>query len=380
MNTDEFINITKQFSSDFFLHYCVVNGSIMKLDEVQAMGLNEFNYRSKISVPLKLYRYFPNQEKNDSHGVTVNYSLQALVNNTVYLQSPTEYDDVYDSDITIDLQEYSKLRLIEYCSRCGIDVTVDMQTQEIGNALIAVLWERLNQNKSIDGAFTKIPDSELEDLANKLFCNRILVELTKTNNLSTAIANALACEYSEYSSRLKALFRTTCFATTPFSQLMWGGAYADCHRGFCLEYTVLPYESEYRDLFFNLFPMIYCKVRPNMTERITAAKDKILTTDDLWDIYFHGALRKSIDWAFQNEWRLLLPLKKEDPADYNLKFYPISKVFLGNRMPADKRKVIIDICKEKGIPYIGVKRNPTVFEMQECEVLCENCPQYMVNT
>jgi len=157
---------------------------------------------------------------------------------------------------------------------------------------------------------------------------------------------------------------------------MWGGSYANYHKGFCIEYTVLPNDEVYRDIFYNLFPMIYCKTRPNMTSRLVAAKDKALTKEILWDIYFHGALRKSIDWAFQNEWRLLLPLRSTNISDYNVKFFPITKVYLGNRMKPDNRKEIIAICNRKTIPYVGVKRSPDLFEMRDCEIKCEYCSQY----
>ena len=36
-------------------------------------------------------------------------------------------------------------------------------------------------------------------------------------------------------------------------------------------------------------------------------------------------------------------------------------------------------CKEKNIPYVGVKKNKDLFEMQECEMKCENCPTYVQN-
>ena len=35
-------------------------------------------------------------------------------------------------------------------------------------------------------------------------------------------------------------------------------------------------------------------------------------------------------------------IKNKKEADYNVKFFPITKVFLGNRMSSDKRKEIID--------------------------------------
>ncbi len=110
-----------------------------------------------------------------------------------------------------------------------------------------------------------------------------------------------------------------------------------------------------------------------MTKRIVDYQDKYPTEENLWDIYLHGALRKSIDWAYQNEWRLILPMGKAEGADYNLQFFPITKVYLGNRMPPQDRKKIIRICKQKVIPYSGVTRNPSLFEMEDCKILCEDC-------
>ena len=122
--------------------YCIVNGSIMNLNEVQNMGYDEFNLRAKQKMPLKLYKYFPNTltdltDKNTGKPIidqvtgkvkTVNYSMQALKNNTVFMQSPTLFDDIYDSDINLDYSEYEKARLLEYCRRCEIAVTEKMET------------------------------------------------------------------------------------------------------------------------------------------------------------------------------------------------------------------------------------------------------------
>lgn len=367
----------RQFAPEFASSYCIVNGAIMDLYEIQNMGYDEFSLRSKINMPLRLYRYYPNKKNRDKEtGEELNYSLQALENNTVFLQSPTAYDDVYDSDINIDYSEYEHLRLVEYCRRCGIDVNTEQPTQVIGDILVKVLWEYYVANGNLDNVFIKMSDSEIERLANQVFKQKIILELCSTQDFGLALSKTLYDEYIDYISRLKTTFRTTCFATTPYSQLMWGGAYADCHNGFCIEYTILPNDKAYRDVYYNLFPMIYCKVRPNMTLRLVAAKDKDITKEVLWDIYFHGALRKSIDWAFQNEWRLLLPLHSNNMADYNVKFFPITKVYLGNRMAPKEREKIIDICHDKNIPYIGVRRNSAVFEMQDCEIKCEDCPQY----
>ena len=94
------------------------------------MGCQEYSLQTRKIMPKKLYKYFPNtiEEKTKA-----NYSIQALRDNTVYMQTPNNFDDVYDSDINIDFEKYQKLRLIEYCSRCGIEVDKTLSMQEIGN-------------------------------------------------------------------------------------------------------------------------------------------------------------------------------------------------------------------------------------------------------
>ena len=374
--------------------YCIVNGSIMNLNEVQNMGYDEFNLRAKQKMPLKLYKYFPNTltdltDENTGKPIidqvtgkvkTVNYSMQALKNNTVFMQSPTLFDDIYDSDINLDYSEYEKARLLEYCRRCEIAVTEKMETQELGNRLINEILKLFQSKRNFDSLFKRAPATESENLSNQCFLLKLKKELNRNNDLAMALKNVILSDFEIYSKYLQNVFRATCFATTPYSQLMWGGSYANCHKGFCVEYTVLSNDPSYQKLFLNLFPMVYCKVRPNMTDRLVKLEDKEPTKELLWDIYFHGALRKSIDWAFQDEWRLLLPMKNNlESKDYCVPFFPITKVFLGSRMPQVARKEIIQICHEKHIPYIGVTRKSNVFEMQECIVKCEDCPKYIEN-
>ena len=378
LDINELIFYARQMAPQFASSCCIVNGAIMDLNEVQSMGCQEFGVRSKLNMPSKLYKYFPNVIKKDN-GKEINYSIQALKNNTVFMQAPCEFDDVYDSDISIDYYEYERLRLTEYCDRCQIEIKEAFSTQEIGNAFVQALAAEFNSAGDFHSVFTKKPDSEIERLSNEHFLLSLTIELSKQNDLGQAVAKIIYSDFEEYCIKLKNTFRTSCFATNPYSQLMWGGAYADCHRGFCIEYTVLPGEKKYQDIYQNLYPMIYCKTRPDMTKRLVEMQDRKITEDGLWDIYSNGALRKSIDWAFQNEWRLLLPMRCENISDYNVEFFPITKVFLGNRMLPEKRKEVIEICISKNIPYVGVMRNPNVFEMQDCSIKCEDCLKYNAN-
>ena len=69
----------QQLGPKLALSYCFVNGAIMALDEIQNMGYDEFALRSKINMPLRLYRYYPNLDIQDvGTGKEINYSVQAL--------------------------------------------------------------------------------------------------------------------------------------------------------------------------------------------------------------------------------------------------------------------------------------------------------------
>lgn len=375
MNLSELIMSIQLLAPQLASMCCIVNGTLMTLEEIENMGYDEFSYRSKINMPLKLYKYFPNKEITGNDGNKVNYSLLALKNNTVYMQSPSLFDDVYDSEINIDYDEYRKYRLMEYCRRCGLTIDADKTIEEIGSELLKAISKSVKTNKDFNHIFVVNPISIIESMSNKIFINKIKIGLAENPDIGQIVSKIILEEYQAYIQELKNTFRISCFATTPFSQLMWGGAYADCHNGFCVEYTVLPNDKKYKELYYNLFPMVYCKTRPNITKKLVEWEDKNKTKEYLWDIYYHGALRKSVDWAFQNEWRLLLPMNQKK-SDYNISFFPITRVYLGNRMKVDKRKEIINYCNSKEIPYVGVCRNPNVFEMQACAMKCENCDNY----
>lgn len=370
------VNQLMQISPHIANSCCIVNGMVMSLAEVESMGYNEFSIRSKINMPIKLYKYFSNREEKEN-GVLVNYSLQALKNNTVFMQSPSEFDDVYDSEINISFEDYQKYRITDYCKRCNLSLDENEPLGNIRTTFVKKIWESINQYQDYNHIFIKTPENVYEEKSNTIFVKRLQIELSTNADIGCAVAKIIADEYREYIKELKEKFRIACFATSPLSQLMWGGAYADCHKGFCIEYTVQPDDKQYEEIFYNLYPMIYCKKRPSVAQSLVKSIDKEITKDDLWNIYFNGVLRKSIDWAYQNEWRLLIPFSNSHKKDdYNVKFFPITGVYLGNRMLANARKEIIEYCNSKQIPYYGVRRNNDIFEMQVCEVKCEECDSY----
>ena len=375
MDVISLINSLMENQKNLQENYCMISQNIYPLKSIEDMGMNQFSMFLQKIRPLKLYKYFPNKWEIKDNS-PVNYSLYALKNNTVFMQSPNLFDDIYDSSIGVEWNDYLHLRLKIYCTRCKCPINDDLNTQELIYQLSKKLYSKYNECPDVFSVFESNENSEQINLVNQLFVTNVLISLKETNDWNKAITKAIQREYTEYGEYLQKIFRISCFATTPYSQLMWGGSYANEHRGFCLEYTIDLNSEYFQNLSHHLFPMIYCSNRPNITKELVYAKDEELSEKLFWDIHFHGTLRKSIDWAYQDEWRLLLPFSKSD-TDYNVKFFDITKVYLGNRMNKENRKEIIDICKSKKIPYIGVTIDNEKFAMKECAQLCEDCGNYI---
>lgn len=215
---------------------CIINGEFLPLEDVQNMGYDEFVSHAKGIMPRKLYKYFSNLpttltdpvsgepilDEKTGKPKTINYPKEALKKNTVFLQSPSLFDDVYDSDISLDFETYEKIRLLEYCKRCQLSVNASMSTQELGDALVQAVSQRFDPAIGQASLFTKRPDTLIEEKSNELFVLQLQIELSNHHDLGKAVSGAIVSSFKDYSRSLQNTFRASCFATTPFSQLMWG--------------------------------------------------------------------------------------------------------------------------------------------------------------
>lgn len=150
-------------------------------------------------MPKKIYRYCPNPEgTEETTGKIVNYSMQALENNTVFMQTPIKFDDAYDSDLHMDYAGYEHFRLLEYCRRCGISTDTTQLTQDMKDALVHFLYSYITQNGTFEKIFVRVPDLEIERLANQWFVSQLTVALQKTSDIEKALAYTLQTEYNQY--------------------------------------------------------------------------------------------------------------------------------------------------------------------------------------
>lgn len=355
-----------------------IRGTPYSSVEIEKLTQDNFTIRKIQAMPTSLYKYFPNSTdlKNGR-----NYSQEALKNNTVYLQQPSQFDDPYDCTALVDEEEFARYRIAYYAQLCGLSISDEWDYSRIATEFSCFLHQGLEEGKRLFELFPLHPNSNnLVELQNEIFALSLETDLHKLQP-SDAIwgqmfYRAIHQEYVDLHSNLMQKFRVSCFTESPYSMLMWSH-YADNHKGLCIEYEIPPYAECYSKLYHNLMPVIYSDERvPILSQCVRFLQQPRLTPDILWDIYKYGILMKSMIWKYQNEWRLVSwdDMLSNDDC-YNCKFFRIKRVYLGNRMNKQNRLEIIEICKDKKIPYTGVMLVPNKYEMVPCTQLCEKCPR-----
>lgn len=352
----------------------VINKKQYSGEEISSISRIEFALRFiQDERPKKLFKYFPNTINEDKR----NFSLEALKNNTVHLQNPLCFDDPYDSTLYFEPDLFIIKRIGYYANLCGLKVNPQWDYSKTLHELANYLYLQLcDANKLENLFFCRGRDEDVVCLRHERFFNTLLQELNANRDRKDvwqlALSQAIHSEYIEVKEFLKS-FRVSCFTTTPYSMLMWSH-YANYHKGFCVEYEIPNYTKENATIFNNLFPVIYSENRTSvLPDCLNSLANQSLTDEELWNMYKYGLLTKSLDWKYQDEWRLISYDKMlSQDSDYNCRFFDIKKVYLGARMDKAERLEIINLCKDR-IPYVGVLPDTIRFQMIDCSDKCGEC-------
>ncbi len=354
--------------NDLLDNTCIICDSVKLLSDIELLGIEKFSETVHKFVPKYLFKYFPNTRKWIKEEKKYrNFSYEALVNGTVYLQDADKFDDCFDCAIDLDWEKFLRNRLIQYCDY--FDVEYD-KADTIDN-IISILSAKFLKYNSLEEILNE--KNKYEDIILKnsieIFV-RILYKCKEQGyELGVAIINEIGNEYENFIKSFSK-FKMTCFSTSPFLNRMWSAQYGNDNKGFCIEYEINLTSHEEINLFENIYPVIYSQQRNDVLP-ISGDCDKAPTSEFLWQMYFNGLLRKSLHWQDQKEWRLILldSLIERNP----LPFFKIKKVYLGNKMPSKDRLKIIKYCRKHSIEYVGLVRDNNSFNLIECEGDCYLC-------
>ena len=120
-------------------HYYICGGRY-SYDEIEAMTWDEFTLRRNGCMPSKLYKYFPNTIYEGK-----NRSIQALENNTVYLEEVKKFDDNYDCTLSINEKEFARIRIAYYAENCGMKVATDWNYEKCAEEFADFLYQEIKK-------------------------------------------------------------------------------------------------------------------------------------------------------------------------------------------------------------------------------------------
>lgn len=307
----------------------------------------EFFLRETMNGKMYKYRSF------DANG----YSLDNLSTNTLYCSKVTEFNDPFDSRLGVEIEQFSR-SLLKNNTEFRREVYTETQ-EYLKHFGIKASLEEIEKAKeesipiqSVAGIFGVKGDKDGNDLT---------MEMAKILNLGDPDKVRHDIEAFEEMERINMEtmnrhFVVGCLATSPKNCLMWSH-YAECHRGFCIEYdfneiknTTLP------------FPIVYSSDRPQIPWDVFFNSSTETRSNSLIQ-YAIGLLIKDRAWEYENEWRVLLPATRPPKLPV-----PITGVYLGACISPENREKILKIANEKHIPVKQMKTDRGKYELHAVEI------------
>lgn len=279
-----------------------------------------------LNYPKKLYKY---RQYNDN-------SVEALINDEIYLSRADYFNDPYDCLIYFDKD----------------DILKNVRRSISHKKVISYIKSR----------YPDLPSDKIADFMDGFIKNK-----------DDFLQKVEHCLSDVPQLHQKNMF-VSCFSETITSPLMWSH-YSDNHNGFAIEYQFgknyfcpVPYlvnDDNNWHGFRSLLPVDYSESKKDATHLanwyaislineengLYENMDWSLTIGDLL-LPTKLALCKSKDWSYEKEWRLII--SREWPMTITDKYCSVkqkpSAIYIGERIDEQNKVNLIRIAKSKDIP------------------------------
>ncbi|WFD10782.1 DUF2971 domain-containing protein [Tepidibacter hydrothermalis] len=302
----------------------------INIEDTDICGAIDLKYKN---IPKSLFRYRTFDEKG--------HNLDNLASDSVWLSSPMDFNDPYDSALTLNLQN----RFFDNTKKNFI--------------------ETLKKNKSVSQKEMNIinnPDYTQDDLFRFVVNNSPEIPHDKKEEASKILKSVIQKQLdkliADCDSSFKSLMYIACFSEVKDSILMWSH-YAANHEGFCIEYDFKRLgNSDVRTRM--LYPVIYNNNLFDATEYLMPSSQKE-KTNILFNQY--AAINKSQEWSYEKEWRLIIGSGVlKNATSYNSP--KANAIYLGARASEENIKKVKLIAQSKNIPLYKMEMSKYQFKLE----------------
>ena len=337
-NINEVLKALKKYFEKNNYDIVMINNNPESLKDLMSLSTDSLYKKLSIKPGMKLYKYCPFNK----------YTIENIKSGNVYLSNPLDFDDTFDSLSDAEEYSYINIRLQFYLQIFKVNYDYNATNDELENLLFAKMGEVANTADKFDEYLSKININLISKQKFKIVYLKVLLS---QNSIEHPIRNALLDEYNDFINTASN-YRISCFTTNPCNLKMWS-LYANKNKGVCIEYTVDDKADKY------IFSVMYSHVRGDVNTCIVY--EDVNTEDAFLRILLNSVLRKDICWAEQNEYRYITA--NEQYPDNLVQFYPITGIYMGNKILKRNYKVITNICKELKVDCYYMQRNLINYEL-----------------
>lgn len=267
-------------------------------------------------------------------------AIDAFEKESVWVASPASCNDPYDCQLTYDPHQFIH-RVANNAS--------DDRLRELLPMFAKFSAEELNEFRQsasfLDAALARLVKQH--GVPAETFA-------AKKGEMNATFAKVLAGQ----AATVRDSFVFCSFSTRADSTLMWSH-YAENHYGFCIEYDV-PNLTANPHLRNALFPVEYGESMADITDAMVANFVSNMPINVL-----NVGLRKAMDWAYEDEWRLLFPSKSWRPQLVGVT--RPKRVLLGSRFVDSAGSLgarLLALCDQKEIPTVRMQLDDRTYRMR----------------
>lgn len=276
-------------------------------------------------LPAKLYRY----RSFDEDG----YSLKAIESNTIWLGRAADFNDPFDCSLTLDLAVLEEQLFHKAIARVPI-------FQDLPDAARRSIMESRSFEELSERLVDLIPDLDPTARADRR------AALSKVAGERSAVPLLAVQKYVQQGTKV------ACFTTKYDSMPMWAH-YASDHSGFCVEYDVKDFDDSRRR---NIHPVVYSDERFDFTRWLEPERDRRF-------IAIVAATHKSDQWAYEDEWRLVIPDGEPTPGQLWDMPQPTALYISYKIKDGDKSK-LLRVADKSRIPAYEMRLHPARYALE----------------
>lgn len=313
-----------------------------------------FSELKREHLPKSLYKFY----------TPSTFSIVNLHNRSIYLASPKNFNDPFDSYVGIEKDTYTKLFILKKLR------DLNLISKEISNETFSEeeYWKIFySWSKSDDNP----PYSSLT--RNKTFFSTFFeIKNKKSEQLKDIILRLEIQAHNECNERIDYL-RNLEFRISSFSNFkddddlmqnstMWSH-YSMNHFGFCVKYNLNFENVKYKDLILcGLYPINYTsrvpKISPRELLKLKTVDNELVLNNSILKTTFKALITKSAFWNYEKEWRLIVASHNAEAlTNSSIQFSEIESIFLGCRIDPSLKKHLVQFAENNNITIFQTKQS-----------------------